>query len=119
MLLDEVKAADLLLIGMPIYNFSISAQMKSWIDQLARRGETFVYTDTGPVGLLKGKRAIVAMASDGTGLGAPIDFASGYVRHMLGFLGVTDVQFVAADKMAYGADDALARATSAVDALAA
>lgn len=118
-LLAEVKAADILLIGMPVYNFAISSQMKSWIDQLARRGETFQYTETGPEGLLKGKRAIVAMASDGTGIGAPIDFASGYVRHMLGFFGITDVQFVAADKMAYGAEDALARAEAAVDTLAA
>jgi len=118
-LLNEVKAADILVIGLPIYNFGIPAQLKNWIDQLARRGETFVYTEAGPQGLLTGKRAIVALSSDGTGLGSPIDFASGYVRHMLGFFGITDVEFVAADKMIFGAEDSIARAEAAVDALAA
>ena len=101
-MLAEVKAADLLVIALPVYNFGVPSQLKSWIDQLARKGETFNYSETGPVGLLTGKRAIVAFTSDGTKMGSEIDFASGYVRHMLGFFGITDVQFAAADAMAYG-----------------
>ncbi len=117
--LEEVKAADILVIGLPVYNFGVPAQLKSWIDQLARKGETFSYATGKPEGLLKGKRAIVALSSDGTAIGSEIDFASGYIRHMLNFFGITDVEFVAADKMAFGADETLARARAAVDALAA
>ena len=65
-LLAEVRAADVLVIGLPVYNFGVPAQLKSWFDQLARKGETFTYTETGPQGLLTGKRAIVALSSDGT-----------------------------------------------------
>lgn len=118
-LLAEVKAADVLVIALPVYNFGVPAQMKAWIDQLARKGDTFYYTEAGPVGLLTGKRAIVAFTSDGTRIGSEIDFASGYLRHMLGFFGITDVEFVAADAMAFGAEDAIARGEAAVDALAA
>ena len=118
-LLAEVKAADVLVIGLPVYNFGVPAHMKAWIDQLARKGETFHYTETGPVGLLTGKRAIVAYTSDGTKIGSDIDFASGYLRHMLAFFGITDVEFVAADAIALGAEDAIARGEAAVDALAA
>jgi len=117
--LNEVRAADILVIGLPVYNFGVPAQMKAWIDQLARKGETFTYTETGPVGLLTGKRAIVALSSDGTQIGSEIDFASGYVRHMLGFFGITDVEFVAADKMVFAPEETLNRAEAAVDALAA
>lgn len=118
-LLDELRAADVLVIGAPIYNFAIPGQLKNWLDQLARKGETFRYTEAGPEGLLKGKRAIVALSSDGTQVGSEIDFASGYLRHMLGFFGITDVDFVAADRMAFGADETLARAHEQVEKLAA
>jgi FMN-dependent NADH-azoreductase len=118
-LLAEVKAADTLVIALPVYNFGVPAQLKSWFDQLARKGETFSYTETGPVGLLTGKRAIVAFTSDGTKFGSEIDFASGYVRHMLGFFGITDVEFVAADAIVFGPEAALAKAEAEVDALAA
>lgn len=118
-LLDEVKAADLLVIALPVYNFGLPAQLKSWIDHLARKGETFTYTETGPVGLLKNKRAIVALSSDGTKMGSEIDFASGYLRHMLGFFGITDVEFVAADQMVFDPEATLTRAEAAIDRLAA
>lgn len=119
MLLDEVKAADLLIIALPVYNFGVPAQLKSWIDHLARKGETFTYTDKGPEGLLKNKRAIVALSSDGTRIGSEIDFASGYVRHMLGFFGITDVEFVAADAMVFDPEKTLKAAEAQVDAIAA
>lgn len=118
-LLDEVKAADLLVIALPVYNFGVPAQLKSWIDHLARKGETFTYTDKGPEGLLKNKRAIVALSSDGTKIGSEIDFASGYIRHMLGFFGITDVEFVAADAMVFDPEKTLKAAEAQVDAIAA
>lgn len=118
-LLDEVKAADVLVIALPVYNFGLPAQLKAWIDQLARKGEAFRYAEAGPVGLLSGKRAIIAYTSDGTKLGSEIDFASGYLRHMLGFFGIRDVEFVAADAMAFGAEAAIAKGEAEVDALAA
>jgi FMN-dependent NADH-azoreductase len=118
-LLAEVRAADVLVIGLPVYNFGVPAQLKSWFDQLARKGETFTYTETGPLGLLTGKRAIVALSSDGTKIGSPVDFASGYVRHMLGFFGITEVEFVAADAILFDPENTVKNAEAAVDALAA
>lgn len=117
-LLAEVKAADIIVIGLPVYNFGVPSQLKSWFDQLARRGETFVYTEAGPKGLIEGKKAIIAMASDGTKKGSPVDFASGYVKHMLGFFGITDVETVAADAIAFAPDTAVPHALEAVNALA-
>ncbi len=90
-LVAELKAADILLIGLPIYNFSLPASFKAWIDQVARVGETFRYGENGPEGLLTGKRAIVTVASGGTKVGSELDFATDYLRHVLGFLGVSDV----------------------------
>lgn len=118
-LLAEVRAADILVIALPVYNFGVPAPLKAWIDHLARKGETFTYTETGPQGLLKGKRAIVALSSDGTKIGSEIDFASGYIRHMLGFFGITDVEFVAADQMIFNPDATLKSAEAQIDALAA
>ena len=118
-LIAEITAADTLVIGVPIYNFGVPAALKAWIDQVARAGVTFRYTDTGPQGLLTGKRAIVVVASGGTEVGSAIDFASGYMRHVLGFIGITDVTFVTADRMMADADAALAKANAQVEALAA
>jgi FMN-dependent NADH-azoreductase len=118
-LVDEMIAADTLVIGVPIYNFAVPASLKAWIDLIARVGRTFAYTETGPKGLLNGKRAIIAMASGGTQMGSDIDFATGYLRHVLGFTGITDVQFVAADALMADADAAMARANSAIESIAA
>lgn len=117
--LKEVQDADVLVIGSPIYNFALTAQLKNWIDQIARAGISFRYTEAGPEGLLKGKRAIVAYSSAGTPIGSDIDFASDYLRHILGFIGITDVEFVAADRLAMDRDAGLARAQEAVSKLAA
>jgi FMN-dependent NADH-azoreductase len=118
-LLNELRDADTLIIGLPIYNFGVPVGLKTWFDVLARRGETFVYTEQGAKGLLSGKKAYVALSSDGTELGGPVDFASGWVRHMLGFFGIDDVTFVAADKIAFNADEAMTRAETAINAIAA
>lgn len=118
-LIAELKAHDLLVIGLPIYNFGVPAPLKTWFDHVARKGETFAYSEAGPQGLLTGKRAIVALSSNGTKLGSEIDFASGYVRHMLGFMGITDVDFVAADAMVFDPEATMTRAEAEIDALAA
>lgn len=117
--LKEVQDADVLVIGMPVYNFNLSAQLKNWLDQIARAGISFRYTEDGPEGLLKGKRAIVAYSAAGTPIGSDMDFSSGYIRFMLGFLGITDVEFVAADRLAMDRDAGLARAEAALQQLAA
>lgn len=118
-LISELKAADALLISTPIYNFGIPSTLKAWIDLIARAGITFNYTENGPKGLLEGKRAIIAIASGGTQVGSDIDFASGYLRHVLGFVGITDVQFVAADQLMVDADASHAKAEAALEKLAA
>lgn len=117
--LSEVQAADVLVIGAPVYNFAITAQLKNWFDQIARAGLSFRYTETGPEGLLKGKRAIIAYTAAGTPLGSDLDFASGYLRHMLGFLGITEIEFVAADRLAIDREAGMARAADALEQLAA
>lgn len=116
MLVDELRAADTLVIGLPVYNFAVPAAFKAWIDQIVRAGETFRYTETGPVGLLTGKRAIVVLASGGVTLGSDWDYASGYVRHVLGFIGITDVTFIDASGAGQN-QDVLPAAHQAVDAL--
>lgn len=118
-LIAEIQAADILVIGLPIYNFGVPAALKAWIDQVARAGVTFRYTPDGPKGLLEGKRAIIAVASGGTEVGSQIDFATGYLRHVLGFIGITDVTFVSADRLMVDADAALKTAHDQVAALAA
>lgn len=113
-LVAELEAADTIVIGLPVYNFGVPAALKAWIDQVGRAGRTFKYTETGPVGLLEGKRAIVAVASGGTKAGSEIDFATPYLRHFLGFIGITDVQFVTADQLMVDAEAGLARASDEI-----
>jgi FMN-dependent NADH-azoreductase len=116
-LVAELQAADTLVIGLPIYNFGIPAALKAWIDLVARAGVTFRYTEAGPQGLLTGKRAIVAVASGGTQAGSDVDFATGYIRHVLGFIGITDVTFVTADRLMLDPEATLAGAAKQVAAL--
>ena len=118
-LVDEIMVADTLVFGLPIYNFSVPASLKAWIDLIARAGRTFEYTAEGPRGLLTGKRAIIAVASGGTQVGSDIDFATGYLTHIMGFIGITDVQIVAADRLAIEPDATIAAARNAVETLAA
>lgn len=118
MLIEELKSADTLVIGLPVYNFSVPAALKAWIDLVARAGETFRYTEAGPVGLLEGKRAILAVASGGTPVGSDIDFATGYMRHFLGFIGITDVTVIAADALAKDPEGTLAQAHAQIGDLA-
>jgi FMN-dependent NADH-azoreductase len=117
-LIAELRAADVLVIAAPVYNFGIPAALKAYIDQITRAGETFRYTESGPEGLLKGKRAVIVMASGGTAIGATNDFATGYLRYILGFIGVTDVEVLgAAQQMMNG--EAVSAAEGAIARLAA
>lgn len=93
-LVRELQEADTLVIGLPVYNFGVPAALKAWVDLVARAGVTFRYTANGPEGLMKGKKAIIAFASGGVPLGSDIDFASRYLIHLLGFVGITDVKIV-------------------------
>ncbi len=118
-LVGEIMDADVLVIGTPVYNFAPPAALKAWIDQIARAGVTFRYTDNGPVGLLEGKRAVIVLATGGTAIGSEIDFASGYLRHMMGFIGVHDVEIIAADRLMADAETALSSAKKQIRDLAA
>lgn len=93
-LVAELQEADTLVIGLPVYNFGVPAALKAWVDLVARAGLTFRYTADGPQGLLTGKTAVIAFASGGVPLGSEVDFASRYLEHVLGFIGITDVKFV-------------------------
>ena len=108
-----------IVIGVPIYNFNMPAVLKAWIDLVARAGRTFRYTENGPVGLLTGKRVILAVASGGTEVGSPIDHMTGYLRHVLGFIGLSDVEIIAADALAADAAAKLDAARAAIPQLAA
>ena len=104
-LIQEMQDADVLVLGVPVYNFSIPAALKAWIDLVARAGVTFRYTDKGPLGLLKNKKAYLILASGGTPIGSAIDFASGYLRHVLGFLGIEDLELISAPRLNTGNTD--------------
>ncbi|RDJ21685.1 FMN-dependent NADH-azoreductase [Bosea caraganae] len=104
-LIDELKAADIVVIGAPMYNFGIPSTLKAWFDYVLRAGVTFKYGDAGPEGLLKGKRAIVVESRGGlysSGPAQPMDSQEPHLRTMLGFAGISDVTFVRAEKLGYG-----------------
>jgi FMN-dependent NADH-azoreductase len=96
-LIDELKQADVIVLGLPMYNFGVPSQLKAYFDHIARVGITFKYTDKGPVGLLTGKKAYVFAARGGLYVGTPMDTQTSYVRDFLRFLGIADVEFVYAE----------------------
>jgi FMN-dependent NADH-azoreductase len=96
-LIDELKQADVIVLGLPMYNFGVPSQLKAYFDHIARVGITFKYTDKGPVGLLTGKKAYVFAARGGLYVGTPLDTQTSYVRDFLRFLGIADVEFVHAE----------------------
>lgn len=106
-LVAELQAADVIVIGAPMYNFSVPAVLKAWIDMIARARLTFEYTENGPRGLLEGKKAYVVVPSGGVPVGSPADFATPYLRHALKFVGITDVEFIGAQGADRGNDEAL------------
>ncbi len=122
-LVSEFLDSHLIVIGVPMYNFSVPSQLKAWLDRLAQPGRTFRYTTDGPVGLAGGRRVIVASTRGGMysmGAGSGMDFQESYLTAFFGFLGITDVQFVRAERLSKGAEareQALADATALVPAL--
>lgn len=118
-LIAELRAADAIVIGAPVYNFGVTGPLKAWIDQICRVGETFAYTETGPKGLIGDKPVYVAYASGGVPMGSAYDFSSAYLKQVLAFIGLTNVQFVAAEGVARDEAAAVARAHEAIAKLAA
>ena len=117
-LIAEVQAADVVVLGVPMYNFGVPAQLKNWIDAIARARVTFEYTEQGPVGLLQGKRVYVALTRGGLYRGTPADTQVPYLQTVLGFLGMTDLQFVYAEGLAMGPEaeqQALASARTQIE----
>ena len=113
-LVNELQDADLIVIGVPVYNFGVPAALKAWVDQVARARKTFAYTENGPVGLLKNKRAVLIAASGGTEVGSDIDFAVPYMVHVLSFLGIHEVEVIKADQLMVDADRGVAAARQSI-----
>lgn len=118
--MDQFLAADVIVIGAPMYNFGVPSTLKAWIDRVAVAGKTFHYTEKGPEGLVHGKRVIVASGRGGVyGDASPADFQEAYLRQVFGFLGVTDITFVRAEGVAYSPQhrtDAMASAHASIAA---
>jgi FMN-dependent NADH-azoreductase len=121
-LIEELKQADVIVIGLPMYNFGVPSQLKAYFDHIARAGITFAYSDKGPVGRLTGKKVYVFAARGGLYSGTPMDTQTSYVRDFLAFLGMTDVQFVYAEGLAVSPQSkeaGLAKAAAEIEQLAA
>jgi len=117
-LVAEVQAADVLVFGVPIYNFGVPASLKAYIDLICRAGLTFRFTEAGvPEGLLQGKKAYLVVASGSVEVGSLYDFATPHLRLILGFLGITDIDIIHADQLATLGDASLASARHAIQAL--
>ena len=118
-LIAEIQAHDTVVLGVPMYNFGVPVQLKSWIDAIARVGVTFRYTESGPQGLLQGKKVYVALARGGLYRDTANDSQVPYLKSVLGFLGLTDVSFIYAEGLAMGpeaAEKAFAQADADLDA---
>lgn len=116
-LIDELLAADQIVLSTPMYNFSVPASLKAWIDQIARAGKTFQYTTEGPQGLLSNKTVTILISSGGTPIGSDVDFLSGYLRQVFSFIGLSDVSLIAADRLMIDADTSIRLAKSQIDQL--
>lgn len=118
-LVEELRRADTIVIGLPMYNFGVPSTLKAYFDHVARANVTFKYTETGPVGLLSGKQVYVFATRGGAYAGTPLDSQTDYVRQFLGFIGMKDVEFVYAEGLTMGArrETALVQAREAIDRL--
>ena len=113
-LVAELENADHIVIASPIYNFSIPATLKAWIDLIARVGLTFRYTENGPVGLLENKKATIVMASGGVPIGSEMDMASNYLKFALGFVGISDVNIIDATTINIKIDESMQSAEAQI-----
>ncbi len=121
-LIEEIKANDTLVITAPMYNFTIPTQLKNWIDLIARAGVTFSYTEQGPVGLLTGKRAVVVTTRGGMHKDSGTDHITPYLKTVLGFVGITEVEFVYAEALSMGpeaSEQGMNQAKKVIESLAA
>lgn len=116
-LVAEAMHADVWIIAAPIYNFGVPASLKAWVDQIARARLTFRYTEQGPQGLLAGKKVYILTASGGTEVGSEIDFATPWLKFVLSFLGITDIELITADRAMMRGDDARQAASGHIDRL--
>ncbi|KAF6663060.1 FMN-dependent NADH-azoreductase [Enterobacteriaceae bacterium EKM102V] len=116
-LIEELQAHDEVVIAAPMYNFNIPTQLKNYFDLIARAGVTFRYTEAGPEGLIKGKKAVVITSRGGIHKDTPTDLLTPYVKLFLGFIGITDVEFVFAEGIAYGPEVASKATAEAKDAI--
>lgn len=115
---NELKVADILVIATPIYNFHVPAALKAWVDLIARARETFRYTETGPVGLLKDKKAYIVITSGGTALQSEHDFVTAWLTHILSFIGIEDVTYVDASALMINENEVISRAASTINQIA-
>jgi FMN-dependent NADH-azoreductase len=99
-LIDELRQSDVIVFGVPMYNFGIPSTLKAYIDHVARAGQTFEFTESGPQGLLKGKKVLVAITRGGGYIGSPQNHQDTYLKTVLAFLGIDDVTFVIAENLA-------------------
>ena len=117
--LDEFLASDIVILGVPMYNFTVPSSIKAWIDRLGVPGVTFGYTEKGPTGLAGGRRVIVASSRGGAyEMGGPAEHQESYLRDFFGFIGITDVEFVRAEKIGYGPEERAAAVAAAREEIA-
>lgn len=116
-LVKELQEHDTYVIGLPIYNFSMPAAFKAWCDLIARVGMTFKYTETGPIGLLGNKKAYIVIASGGTGIGSDLDFLTPWLKHYLGFIGITDMEIVDAAGLGADRDKVMQKAEAQIETI--
>jgi len=120
-LIAEVQSADILVIALPMYNFTLPSMLKAWVDHVARAGVTFKYTDKGPVGLLQGKKVYFVATTGGDHEQKPSDFLRPYLTLIMNFLGITDIEIVSADGLNMGAEPralGLGKARASITSLA-
>lgn len=116
-LIEELKVADLLVLGVPMYNFTIPATLKAYIDLVVRSRVTFRFTENGPVGLLPDKKTYIVVTTGGTELFSPQDYLSDYLRYILSFIGIRNVEMIAADGLIKGGEEKIAAIRSQIDQL--
>ena len=116
-LIGELKSAETLVIGAPMYNFGIPASLKQWIDAICRAGVSFKYTEQGPVGLLDVRQAIIITATGGTAIGSEMDFASRYLEHICKFLGIPEIFHIDVSGSKGTPEQVIAQGKQQVDAL--
>ncbi len=114
-LIEEIRRSDHIVLTTPMYNFGIPATLKAWIDMICRAGVTFQYTADGPVGLIKGKTVDIVITTGGAPLHSPVDFVTGYLKQIFGFIGIENINIIGAERMNVDADSSYQKALDLVD----